>query len=116
MRGDQYRSRRDGAQSGGTMGEREGHALLLSRKVKDTPPVSGDMIGLVALDFILWVVFRGVVNVTLIVKIAGVNRDNGSRHMVRLGIPSDMIADFEPLGHPANSSSSRKSPLRIVAS
>ena len=61
-----------------------------------------DVTGLVTLDFILWVVFRSVMSVALVVEVAGVDADDRPRHPPRFGIPAHVLADFELRGHPAN--------------
>src|SRR6516225_12091391 len=61
--------------------------------------VGRDMIGLVALDFVLRIVFRSVMHMTLVVEIRGVDGDDGPRHPACFRIPAYMIADLEPLGH-----------------
>jgi hypothetical protein len=58
-----------------------------------------NMIGPVAFDFVLRIVFRGAVHMTLAIEIAGVDGDDGPRHPTGLGIPTYMIADCEPLSH-----------------
>jgi hypothetical protein len=58
-----------------------------------------DVVGLVALDLLLGVVRRGVMDVPLIIEILRVDGDDGSRHPARLGIPANMVADLEPFGH-----------------
>jgi hypothetical protein len=69
------------------------------RVFKGTALVGGNMIGLVAFDFILGIVFRGVMHMTFVVKISGVDRDNNPRHSACLGIPAYMIANLERLSH-----------------
>ena len=62
--------------------------------------VSREVVGLVALDFILWVVFLLAMHMALVVEVPGVNGDDRSRDPAGLGIPADMIADLESSGHP----------------
>jgi hypothetical protein len=52
----------------------------------------GDMIGLVALDFVLRVIFRRTVPVALVVEILVMNPDDFAGHPPGLGIPTHMIA------------------------
>jgi hypothetical protein len=66
---------------------------------KGTALMGCDMIGLVAFDFILRIVFRGVTHMTLVVKILGVDGGDRPRHPTGLGIPAYVIADLESLGH-----------------
>src|SRR5271163_4112829 len=61
--------------------------------------VGGDVIALVAFDFILRIAGRGVMHIALIVEVAGVDGDDRARDMTGLGVPSHMIADLEPLRH-----------------
>ena len=63
--------------------------------------MGGDVIGLVAFDFILGVVFRGVTPMTLVVKIFGVDGDNSPRDPTRLGLPVYLIANLERFSHRA---------------
>lgn len=58
-----------------------------------------DMVGLVALDFILRGVGRGVVRMTLVVKVAGMDGDDPARNAPGFRIPGDMIADLEVVTH-----------------
>lgn len=61
--------------------------------------VSRNVIGLVALDFVLWVLFRGTVRVPLVVEIFGMNRDDDAADPAGFGIPADVITHFECLAH-----------------
>src|SRR5690242_10858110 len=74
--------------------ERKRHALPSLGMIKSAALMGRDMVGLVALDFILRIVRRGVAHMTLVIEIMGVNGDDGSRDSTGLGIPSDMIADL----------------------
>ena len=75
--------------------------------------MSRDMIGLVALDFVLRIVFRGVMHMALVVKVSGVDRHDGARHPARLGIPAYVIADLESLSHLVDSSFLPKARLSV---
>src|SRR6478609_10725008 len=75
------------------------HTLPLSGVFEGAALMGGDMVGLVAFDFVLGIVFRGVVSITFVVKILGVDGDDGARYPARLGIPSYMIADLKLLPH-----------------
>jgi hypothetical protein len=66
--------------------------------------VGGDMVGLVALDFVLGIIIRGMVDMSLVVEVFGVDRNNGARYPAGFGVPTHMIADFESLGHLLGSS------------
>lgn len=75
------------------------HTLSLSGLFEGAALMGGDMVGLVAFDFVLGIVFRGVVSMAFVVKILGVDGDDSARHQARLGIPSYMIADLKLLFH-----------------
>ena len=54
------------------------HAMpLLGCTFKRAAFVGRDMIGLVALDFVLRIVLRSVMHMTLVVEICGVDSDDG---------------------------------------
>ena len=63
--------------------------------------VGRDMIGLVAFDFVLRVFCRGVMRVPFVIEVFGVNGDDGSADSAGFGIPADVIAYLECLGHGA---------------
>lgn len=75
------------------------HTLSLSGLFEGAALMGGDMVGLVAFDFVLGIVFRGVVSMAFVGKILGVDGDDSARHQARLGIPSYMIADLKRLFH-----------------
>ena len=54
------------------------HTLSLSGLFEGAALMGGDMVGLVAFDFVLGIVFRGVVSMALVVKILGVDDNDGS--------------------------------------
>ena len=58
-----------------------------------------NMIGLIAFDLVLRVIFGSVMHIAFVIEILGVDGDDGPRHAARLRIPGDMVADFERLGH-----------------
>lgn len=64
--------------------------------------MSCDMIGLVAFNFILGIVFRSVMDITFVIEVSGMDGDNCPRHPARLGIPAHVIANLEPPSHPAD--------------
>src|SRR5215469_3733905 len=76
---------------------------LLGCTFKRAASVGRDVIGLVALDFVLRIVLPSVMHMTLVVEIRGVDSDDGPRHPACFRIPAYMIADLEPLGHPWDS-------------
>ena len=59
----------------------------------------GDMVRLVALDFILRLILGGVTRVALVVRIPRMDLDNPARDVPGLGIPGDVIAPFEAFCH-----------------
>ena len=61
--------------------------------------VHGDMIGLVALNFILGLVLSRVVCMALVIRVLRMDFDNPASDMPSLGIPSDVITDLETLYH-----------------
>src|SRR5262249_47836061 len=71
--------------------------------------VRGDVIGLVALDLVLWLLLRGVMHVPLIEEVLRMDGDDRARHAASLGVPGDVIADSESPAHgaPRSSSSTR---------
>src|SRR5215469_8779741 len=76
---------------------------LLGCMFKRAASVGRDVIGLVALDFVLRIVLPSVMHMTLVVEIRGVDSDDGPRHPACFRIPAYMIADLEPLGHHVDS-------------
>jgi hypothetical protein len=80
------------------------HFAFTGCVVESAALMGGDMAGLVAFDFILGGIFRGVTHMSLVVEVSGVDRDNRPRHPACLGIPAYMIANLEPFNHPAESS------------
>lgn len=69
--------------------------------------MSGDVIGLVALDFILGLVRGRPVPVAFVIEISVMNSDNPAGHPARLRIPTDMIANRK-LSHGLCSSPNHK--------
>src|SRR5690606_9599773 len=61
--------------------------------------VRGDVIGLVAPDLVLRIVLARATRVALVVEVLRVDGDDGARYPAGLGIPGDVIADLEALGH-----------------
>src|SRR5215472_3518870 len=57
------------------------------------------MSGLVAFDLVLGIVFGGMMHMAFVVKISGVDGDDGPRHPACLGIPAYVIADLESPSH-----------------
>jgi hypothetical protein len=61
--------------------------------------MQGDVNGLVAFDFVLRLVLGGVMRVALVIRVLRMDLDNPAADMPGLGIPGDVIADFETLSH-----------------
>jgi hypothetical protein len=61
--------------------------------------VQGDVIGLVALDFILRLVRGGAVNVTFVIDGPSMHFDDFSAHPPGFRIPAHVIANLERLDH-----------------
>ena len=59
----------------------------------------GDMLSFIAFDFILWLIRIGVMHVSFVIHVLGMNLDNPPADMSSLGIPGDVIADFETFRH-----------------
>jgi hypothetical protein len=57
------------------------------------------MIGRIAHDFILGIIFGRMMSVALVVEIPGMKCNNRPANAAGLGIPSDMIADLESDAH-----------------
>lgn len=59
----------------------------------------GDMVGFIAFDFILRLIWSGVMRVSFVIYVLGMDLDNFPADMSGLGIPGDVIADFETFRH-----------------
>jgi len=53
------------------------------------------MVGFIALDFILRLILARVVGIAFVVDVFGVHPHHSAGDATRLGIPADMIANFE---------------------
>lgn len=51
----------------------------------------GDMIGVVALDFILWVVLTSAVSVSFVIDILSMDLDDPAADMSGFGIPGNVV-------------------------
>src|SRR5215470_6781345 len=60
--------------------------------------VHRDVVGLVALDFVLRVILAGVMRVPFVIDISGMHFDNLAADAAGLRVPGHMIADLE-FGH-----------------
>src|SRR6185437_6925300 len=61
--------------------------------------VQGDMIGFIALDFILRLIRAGMVNVAFVGNVTAMHFDNCPTHPAGFRIPTYMIANLECLDH-----------------
>ena len=61
--------------------------------------VRGDMVGLAALDLILWQLGARAVRVPLVVEIAGMDPDDRAADVTGLRVPPDPIAHLESVSH-----------------
>ncbi|HKE27403.1 MAG TPA: hypothetical protein VKB88_33840 [Bryobacteraceae bacterium] len=59
----------------------------------------GDMVSFIALYLVLWIALAGVMGIALIIYVFRMNPDNPAADTPGLGIPGDMIADFEAFFH-----------------
>jgi hypothetical protein len=57
--------------------------------------MEGDMVGFIALDFILRLILARVVGIAFVVDVFGVHPHHSAADAASLGIPADMIANFE---------------------
>ena len=75
--------------------------------------VHGDVLGLVAFDLILRLIFARVAWMSLLLGVAGVDLDDPAAHMPGLRVPTDVIADFELRAHALSPPSRQGSMLRL---
>ena len=73
--------------------------VLRCEFAQSCPYVHGDVICLVAFDFILRLFTAGVMRVTFPIDIARVNPDDVSANAAGFRIPGHMIADLETFAH-----------------
>jgi hypothetical protein len=66
--------------------------------------VGRDMIGFVAFDFVLRIVFRSVMDMTFVIEVRGMDGDDRPCHTASFGIPAYMIAYLESPIHLSDSS------------
>jgi hypothetical protein len=65
--------------------------------------VGRDMIGFVAFDFVLRIVFRSVMDMTFVIKVRGMDGDDRPCHTASFGIPAYVIAYRESPIHLSDS-------------
>lgn len=65
--------------------------------------MQGDVRSFIAFDFVLWLIFAGMMNVAFVIHIFGMHSHDFAPDPASFRIPTDMIADFElwgqSLGH-----------------
>lgn len=71
-------------------------AAIVSKRIAF---VRGYVVGLVAFDFILGIIFGRMMRMPLVVKIFGMDSDDRAGDPAGLGVPADMIPHFEIPGH-----------------
>jgi hypothetical protein len=71
-----------------------------------------DMIRLVAFDFILRLIFSGMMSVALVIRVSRMDFDNPAADVPGLGIPSDVIALFETFSHLILANAQRSKPVQ----
>jgi hypothetical protein len=59
----------------------------------------GDMVRFIALDFILRLIGIGAMRVSFVVDVSCMHLDNPAADASGLGIPGDVVADFEAFRH-----------------
>ena len=59
----------------------------------------GDMVGFIALDFILRLIRTGVMSVSFVADIPRMHLDNLAADASGFGIPAHVVADFEAFRH-----------------
>src|SRR5277367_5411016 len=81
---------------GGLMPNDEAFGHACSANLVQHPPLMhGDVVGGVAPDLVLRLIFAGIVHKAFVLRIACVDLDYSAGHMASLGIPGNMIAHFE---------------------
>jgi hypothetical protein len=61
--------------------------------------MQGDVLGLIAFDLVLRVLFARVMGVAFVIDVFDVHAHDFAADPAGLRIPTDMIADFKPLSH-----------------
>jgi len=64
--------------------------------------MEGNVIGLIALNFVLGIVLAGVMSITFVIQIFGVHVNNLAADPVSLRVPDYAITDLESLFHPGS--------------
>ena len=61
--------------------------------------VSSDVVGLAALDLVLWRFGTRAVGVAFVIEVMGINLNDRAADMTSFRVPPDLIAHFEPFSH-----------------
>jgi hypothetical protein len=73
------------------------------KKLQCSTLVQSDMIGFVALDFVLWIILARVVDVASVIQVLGVNTRDAAANPASLRVPAQVITDFECFSHSCHS-------------
>jgi hypothetical protein len=57
--------------------------------------VHGNVVGFVALDFVLWIILTGVMRIPFIIDILRMRFDNPAADIAGFRVPGHVISDFE---------------------
>jgi len=76
-------------------GAHSGFLFLLMPLFKGAAFVNGDVVGLAGFDLVLGIIGGGMMDVSLIIEIFGVDLCDRARDMACLGIPGYVVAYFE---------------------
>lgn len=71
--------------------------------VQCRPLVGRDVVGLVALDLVMRLVLARPATMPLVVEVLRVDLGDRARHLSRLGVPADVVADIEVRTHCSSS-------------
>jgi hypothetical protein len=74
-------------------------SLYVGHVLKSAAFMGGDVIGLIAFDFVLGIIFRCVMDMTLVIEVSGMDGDDRPGYPTSLGIPAHVFADLEPFSH-----------------
>jgi hypothetical protein len=68
---------------------------LRAELLQNRPFMHGDMLRLIAFNFVLWLIFGGMMDVPLVIHILRMDPDDPAADPPGLGIPAHVIAAFE---------------------
>jgi hypothetical protein len=78
---------------------RAGTCQLSADPPQNRASMQGDVIGLVAPDFVLRIIRATAMGVPLVVDVARVDFLDTASHLARLGVPAYMVTHLELMGH-----------------